>query len=203
MLELIKVTPLAAESLGVRSLCTLIETPDTRILIDPSASLGPRYSLIPHPREYDRLRRVTEDIIFKSLEVDLIILSHYHYDHVKPFFTNYSFNWSNKEIARKIIENKTVLAKDFRSHINPNQRRRGYFFNKFASGHAKEIHYMDNQSYSLNKTTIEFSPPFPHGEKDTPLGYVIGCNTVIGTQRFQFDTSYIVKCDIVSNYPIV
>src|SRR2546427_3043794 len=43
-----KITPLAADSLGARSMATLVETPDITILLDPSVRLGPyRYDLPP------------------------------------------------------------------------------------------------------------------------------------------------------------
>jgi len=37
----VKITPLAADSLGARSMATLVETPDVTVLIDPSVRLGP------------------------------------------------------------------------------------------------------------------------------------------------------------------
>ena len=48
----VKITPLAADSLGARSMATLVETPDVTVLLDPSVRLGPyRYDLPPHPSE--------------------------------------------------------------------------------------------------------------------------------------------------------
>ena len=42
------ITPLAADSLGARSMATLVATPDVTILLDPSVRLGPyRYDLPP------------------------------------------------------------------------------------------------------------------------------------------------------------
>ena len=59
----IKVVPLAEESIGVRSMCTYIETPDTKILIDPGASLAPkRNGYPPHPREYQALAECRKKI---------------------------------------------------------------------------------------------------------------------------------------------
>jgi len=50
-----KITPLAADSLGARSMATIVETPDVSVLIDPSVRLGPfRYDLRPHPTENAR-----------------------------------------------------------------------------------------------------------------------------------------------------
>jgi len=41
---------IGAESLGVRSLCTVVKTRDHNIVIDPGIALGfRRYGLLPHP----------------------------------------------------------------------------------------------------------------------------------------------------------
>ena len=50
------VIPLSSDSLGVRSMATYVETKDCKILIDPSAALGPkRYGLPPHQKELEEL----------------------------------------------------------------------------------------------------------------------------------------------------
>jgi len=47
------VTPLAAESLGVRSMATYVECGETRVLIDPGATLAPnRFNLGPGEAEW-------------------------------------------------------------------------------------------------------------------------------------------------------
>jgi len=52
-----KITPLATESLGTRSMATLVETPDVAILPDPSVRLGPyQYDLPRHLTEEERQR---------------------------------------------------------------------------------------------------------------------------------------------------
>ena len=52
-----KVLPIASDSLGVRSMATYVETKDCKILIDPSAALGPkRYGLPPSEQEIDALK---------------------------------------------------------------------------------------------------------------------------------------------------
>jgi len=56
MLKHIKAVPLAAESLGVRSVCTYVETWDVRILLDAGVSLcSNRYGFSPHPLEYEAI----------------------------------------------------------------------------------------------------------------------------------------------------
>ena len=58
-----KVLPIASDSLGVRSLATYVETRDVKILIDPSAALGPsRYGLPPHPHEISALEKTKKTI---------------------------------------------------------------------------------------------------------------------------------------------
>ena len=52
------VIPLAADSLGVRSVATYVECGDTRIVIDPGASLGrSRFTLPPADAEWEALKR--------------------------------------------------------------------------------------------------------------------------------------------------
>ena len=59
----IKVTPLASESFGVRSMCTLVETPDVSVLLDAGVSLCPyRFNLVPHPIEFQTIARLRQVI---------------------------------------------------------------------------------------------------------------------------------------------
>jgi len=60
VLDKIKVAILGAESLGVRSMCCMVTTPDISLMLDPGCSLGPRKAHeIPHPLEYKKLHEVT------------------------------------------------------------------------------------------------------------------------------------------------
>ena len=73
-----KITPLAADSLGARSMATLVETPDVRILIDPSVRLGPyRYDLPPHETEEERQRTLWRSIRDAAKRADVLTVSHY------------------------------------------------------------------------------------------------------------------------------
>ena len=80
MLKNIRVTPLAAESLGVRSMCAFVETRDIKVILDAAASLGPsRWGLPPHPREYkalaecrDRIAKATENRETVSVDIGLL-----------------------------------------------------------------------------------------------------------------------------------
>src|SRR5437870_11648190 len=80
-----KSTPLAADSLGARSMATLVETPDVTILLDPSVRLGPyRYDLPPHPIERLRQKELSQGIRDAAKRADVLTVSHYHYDHHNP-----------------------------------------------------------------------------------------------------------------------
>jgi hypothetical protein len=169
----IEVLPLAAESMGVRSLCTKVATPDISVILDPSAALAKRHGLEPHPYEYQKLLEVLDNIFVESRKADLLSISHYHYDHVRPGFTNYRYNFSSREELQRLFEGKLVLAKDYRENINPSQRRRGHYFKKDVSDIVDDIKWADNKIFTFGDTTIKYSQPLPHGPADTRLGYVL------------------------------
>ncbi|MHA1882523.1 MAG: MBL fold metallo-hydrolase [Candidatus Thorarchaeota archaeon] len=182
----IEIHALASESMGVRSLATQVSTPDIRITLDASAALALRSSLEPHPLEYQALEDSLTRIHDSVRHSEIVTISHYHYDHVRPGFTNNHFNFSSLEDLRNIYGSKIILAKDSRDMINPSQRRRSYYFQKDLDGLAKEIHWADGQSYSFGETKVEFSQPLPHGPKDTRLGYVLCTIVEHASTRFLF-----------------
>ena len=174
LLQKIKVVPLAFESLGVRSMCTYIETPDIRILLDAGVSLGPnRYRLTPHPLECKALKRSREKILEIAEKADVVTISHYHFDHHTPSYTDWAYNWSSKEIADRIYTGKLVFMKSYRSRVNVSQRRRGWIFVKTGGRKAKKLEISDKRSFKFNNTTLRFSAPVSHGEENSGLGWLI------------------------------
>jgi predicted metallo-beta-lactamase superfamily hydrolase len=170
----IKVTPLAEESLGVRSMCTYIETPDTKILLDAGASLAPRrLGYPPHPREYQALAESREKISKKAEKADIITISHYHFDHHTPSYTNWFTNWSSAETAKKIYDGKLVLAKSYRSNVNASQRRRGWMFKKTGGSYAKKLETADGKTFKSGETELRFSEPVFHGPENSQLGWLL------------------------------
>lgn len=154
-----KVEPVASDSLGVRSLATYVETKDCKIFIDPSAELGPlRYGLPPSQTELNALAEFREIIREKAEKCDILVISHYHYDHHDPDETFY--------------EGKTVYAKDRQKNINLSQQGRGEVFENNVKD-ACNLIYCDGKSFEIGKTRIKFSEPFPHGSEKTKLGYVL------------------------------
>lgn len=169
----LNVGPLAFESLGVRSMATYVETQDVRFIIDPGSALGPRFRLNPHEREYAALHRTREDILDSAKDVDLLTISHYHFDHFVPNFENWRFIWSSPEMAEELYTDKLILAKDISENINTSQRKRGYMFRKKNLDHADEIRVADDREFEFGSTKLRFSEPLYHGPEGTKLGYVL------------------------------
>ncbi|MBC7114614.1 MAG: uncharacterized protein PWR13_277 [Archaeoglobi archaeon] len=154
-----KIIPLASESMGTRSMATFIKT-DLGILIDPSASLAPkRYGLPPHEKELKTLEKHWRRIKSYSELSDVIIVTHYHYDHHSP-------------LTPEIYENKVVLLKHPERNINRSQKFRASRFLGVISERAKSIEFADGRSFTFGNTRIRFSSPVPHGSS-AKLGFVL------------------------------
>ncbi len=172
----IRVLPLAFESLGVRSMATLIETDDVKVVIDPGSALGPRFNLSPHEKEYVALARSRWTIMEAARAADVLTISHYHFDHYVPSFDDWTWIWSSPKIAGDLYRGKLIIAKDASSNINASQRKRGYMFQKLNSKIAKEIKIADGNKFSFGRTTLDFSNPVVHGTPGSVLGYVLMLN---------------------------
>ncbi len=165
--------PLAFESLGVRSMASKIQTPDIRILIDPGLSLGIRFGLLPHPEEY-RIRSQLRKVILKEAEKsDIITISHYHQDHYTPNYVDNTLIGSSSEEAREIVKDRVLIIKDYRAYVNISQRKRGWFFKKFAQRYAKKILVADGNEFQFGSTILKLSQPVLHGEENSGLGWVV------------------------------
>lgn len=169
----IRVRPLAFESLGVRGMATYVETDDVKMIIDPGSALGPRFKLKPHEREYLALHQTRQDILKTAKNVDLLTISHYHFDHFIPNFEDWKFIWSSPKMAKEIYTDELILAKDISENINTSQRKRGYMFQKKNRDHAKKIESADGQEFEFGRTKLRFSKPLYHGPHETKLGYVL------------------------------
>ncbi|MCP8316690.1 MAG: MBL fold metallo-hydrolase [archaeon] len=171
----IKITPIASETLGVRSMATFVETPDVKLLIDAGASLGPRFGILPHPIEYKALKEARNSLERFAIKADAVTISHYHFDHYTATWSSIEtkWTWSSYDVAKKIYSGKVILAKDYRDSINASQRKRGWIFSKIANEFAREIRYVDSSTIEFGDTLINFSQPLPHGEDDTSLGFVL------------------------------
>jgi len=117
------------DSLGAKSTCTLVETPDTSILIDPGAAIMQPSFPASLEKKIFWLEKAKKAIKKASGKAEIVIISHYHYDH----FTDFD---------KAIYKQKLVLAKNPNEYINDSQRRR-----------AEEFY--DNMCKAFDKTKLE------------------------------------------------
>lgn len=168
-----QVFPIAADSLGTRSMATLVKTKDCSILIDPGVALGPsRYGLPPHPLELQRMDEHWEAIKKFAKKSDVLIVTHYHYDHHNP---------DEPEIYR----DKTVLLKHPKEKINKSQTGRAKFFLERLGNMPQTLEYSDGREFSFGATGIRFSNPVFHGTNPR-LGYVTEVSIKEGDFGFVF-----------------
>jgi predicted metallo-beta-lactamase superfamily hydrolase len=189
MLKKIKVTPLAAESLGVRSMCTLVETPDVRVVLDAGVSLCPnRFGLPPHPIEFQTIARLRKRIAEAADKAEAVTISHYHFDHHTPSYEDWLVNWTEaNETARQIYKGKRVLMKNPRENINPSQRHRAWMFQKTGGKHAKTLEPADAKTFTFGTDTVlRFSEPVPHGPENAALGWVVMAQIKYEGEGFMF-----------------
>ncbi len=103
------------DSLGAKSVCVFVETPDVRVLIDPGAA-------VMHPgfpateEEKSRWLREARGAVLRALKrADVVVISHYHYDHFVPRHV-------------QIYRGKHLFVKDPNTFINDSQRERAWNF---------------------------------------------------------------------------
>jgi len=171
-LEKIYIEPLGAESLGARSFCFYVETPDVSILIDPSVALAPRRDgLPPHIKELAAAKLTREFIMERARKCRIVTISHYHFDHYTSSLSQI-YQWTNEKVAKELYEGKIILAKDrsSKSKINYSQKKRSYYLYKREDC---DVRPADAQSFQFNQTTIRFSEPVWHGSEGTKLGWVL------------------------------
>jgi predicted metallo-beta-lactamase superfamily hydrolase len=167
-----KVIPLAAESLGVRSMATYVEVGRTGILIDPGATLAPaRFGLPPTEDEWEALRRANDRISTYAARSSFVFVSHYHEDHFRSDPISYA--------------GRIVLAKDPRRMIGGKQAQRGEALWKALDGQAK-VERADGTRRREADLELCVSPPLPHGVDGSPFGSVVALTIVDPAERERF-----------------
>ena len=164
---------LAYDSMGVRSMATLIETKDVRLMIDPGIALAPyRYGLPPHPKEIEKLNELWLVIADYLTDCTHVIITHYHYDHHEPN-------------APELLIRKKLYVKHPTQNINFSQRRRASRFLSKISELGGAYEYADGRELSIGSTIIKISEPVPHGI-DSRLGYVVMVSVSDGEEKVLF-----------------
>jgi predicted metallo-beta-lactamase superfamily hydrolase len=165
-----KIKLLAFDSMGVRSMATLVETSAGVFFIDPGAALAPRrYNLPPHELEVRALRGFLGDIYEALRSVDYVIITHYHRDH-------YLYRAGEQEYYR----GKVIYAKNMYTDINPSQKIRAHVLLRKmgVESTAKRVVFVDGKTIELNGVKLKFSSPLPHGDCNSKLGYVLSATII-------------------------
>lgn len=156
---MISVCPLAAESLGVRSVATYVECGDTRVLIDPGASLAAsRFGLPPADEEWEALRRCNQRISGYASRATFVFVSHYHEDHFRYDPTVYA--------------GRTVWAKDPKRMLPARQEARAGELWKALESRCR-LDAAEGRRFETADCVLQASPPLGHGLEGTGLGYVV------------------------------
>ncbi len=155
-----KLKLVAFDSMGARSAATIIDAKGLKIFIDPGVSYAPRrYGLPPHKLEMERLEELREAIYSEASKVDVIVISHYHYDHYEPYADFY--------------EGKILIIKHPEKNINTSQRIRASIFLKNKSQLPERIYHADGSTIEIGNVVLRFSQPVPHGPEGSKLGFVV------------------------------
>jgi len=171
-----KILPIAFDSFGVRSMATLVVAKNLRIFIDPGVALGPiRYGL-PPTREEELALALSKSIIQKEASSsNIIVVTHYHYDH-HPF---------PGDTIYKCFKGKKVFAKNIYEDIHHSGEERGKIFEKSVKD-SSELIWADGKSFEIENVYIEFSNAVWHGEVNSKVGKVIMVYLEEGKDSFVF-----------------
>src|SRR5207245_7983791 len=151
-------------------MCTLVQTNDVTVLLDAGVALGPRFRLMPHPREFrerDEARKRIEEAADKA---KVVTISHYHHDHHTPNFVDPVWLGSSPDSFERIYKGKIVLAKDSRRKINTAQRRRGWMLRQATEKLAEQLEAADATSFEVGRTKLRFQSAVHGGYREAGPG---------------------------------
>jgi len=140
-------------------MCTYVEAGNTRLLIDPGATLAPyRFNLPPADVEWETLRRANDRISAYAARATLLFVSHYHEDHFRSDAACYA--------------GRRVLVKDPRRMVSGAQARRATALWTTLSASAT-VQAADGHVERGRDLELRVSPPLAHGLDGSSLGYVV------------------------------
>ncbi len=135
--------PVWFDSLGAKSSCSLVETPDIRILIDPGVAVMHPGFPASESRKMQWLREGERAVLDAGRDADIIVISHYHYDH----FTDFN---------ARLYKDKLLLVKNPNEFINHSQRGRA---EKFLGRIYREFGKIEFESLLEKNKEMQYSDP--------------------------------------------
>jgi hypothetical protein len=149
----------AFDSFGVKSSCIFLETKDVAICIDPGVAAETDSFPLPFLTRQALKMKYKQAIKKACREADVIVITHYHYDHHIP--------------EANLYKGKHLLIKDPIRNINKSQRERAAYFLELVKKKAKKIEIADGKEFKFGDTRVKFSKAVWHGPAGTNLGKVI------------------------------
>ncbi len=143
-------------------MATYVECGQTRILIDPGASLGAsRFKLPPAEEEWEALKRANDRIGAYATRADVVFVSHYHEDHFR--------------YDPALYGDKNVWAKDPTRMVGVRQAARAALLWKALEGRCR-LDAAEGRRMETPDAVLTASPPLAHGADGTELGYVVAAD---------------------------
>ncbi|PIU62852.1 hypothetical protein COS83_01775 [archaeon CG07_land_8_20_14_0_80_38_8] len=174
------IIPVCFDSMGVRSTCTFVQTEKLNILIDPGLALATkRLNYPPTNIELNSFYIFKNKILEFARKSDIIIVSHYHYDH---------FISSHDDIFEELYSDKIVLCKNRKTKLNFNQRTMGKEFEISVKKVCREFHFIDGNAFNFGGVKIKFSPPLWHGVERSSYSYVIMATINEGKEKLLYSS---------------
>lgn len=170
-----KISYIAFDSDGVKSMCTYIETRDVKICLDPGIAIETNSFPVPLVKRIALVAMYKERIKHACKKSDVVIITHYHYDHFTP-----------DDIS--LYKGKILLIKDSRKNINKSQKKRAKDFLRSLRRYPKKVEKADGKSFKFGKTKIKFSKALWHGMEGTGLGFVVMVTIDDGKERLVFSS---------------
>jgi predicted metallo-beta-lactamase superfamily hydrolase len=142
------VIPLAADSLGTRSMATLVDTGAARIVIDPGASLAPnRYGLPPNRDEREAYEAAVAKIVGVVCQADAVVVTRYHDDHAN--------------LLPYVLSSTAVYLK---APADPAERRQSRDLLERLERTGRAFELVSDTTVNWRDMTLNFSPALPEGE---------------------------------------
>ena len=152
-----KIVPLAADSLGTRSMATWVELEGVRVLIDPGVTVAEtRYGLPPMQEERQALEAATSRVIGALCQADAAVVTHFHEEHVN--------------LLHYVLSSTAIYMK---TPVTPSEVRATQALFPRLERTGRAFSMADDSSVNLRDVTLTFSRPLPHGKAGAKAGSVM------------------------------